>query len=204
MAARESAVKDRYRDAVLAVSGATWSAACLPPVVVAWDGSGAPAWARQLQDAAPYEWIRSIARSVGARDDYEVFGVLVAPAFVLIGLALLPRARAAGRWTALLAWLTLLGAPVVCLSYIGHALPEPWHEMWGWEIPLLTAMAICGVIAGVLAYRPHRLPLWWAGLLACTIGVLAGSTVLFTYFPHGSLIGYGVEVAILALGAPHD
>lgn len=102
----------------------------------------------------------------------------------------------------MLAWLTLLGAPVVTFSYVGHGPPYPWHEMWGWEMPLLTAMAICGIIAGVLAFRPHRLPLWWSSVLAATIGVLTISTVLFTYVPHGSLIGFGLEVAVLALGEP--
>lgn len=90
------------------------------------------------------------------------------------GLALLPRARVAARWTGLLAWLTLLGAPVV-LSYVGHALPEPWHRMWGWEIPLRTAMAICGVVAGVVVFRSHRLPLWWAALLTATIAFSWGA-----------------------------
>jgi hypothetical protein len=190
------------QDAVLACLGAAWSAFLLPPVVVAWDGAAAPDWAHHLTGAAPYDWIRSVAARAGAPGDYEAFGVLVAPAFLLIGLALLPRARVAGRWTGLLAWLTLLGAPVVALSYVGHALPEPWHLMWGWEIPLLAAMAICCVVAGVFAFRPHRLPLWWAALLAATVSILAGSTALFTYFPHGSLIGYGLGVAVLALGEP--
>jgi hypothetical protein len=98
--------------------------------------------------------------------------------------------------------LTLLGAPVAALSYMGHALPEPWHALWGLEIPLLLAMGICAVVAGVAAARLHRLPLWWAALLAATVGVLAVSTLLFTYFPHGSLVGYGLEVAVLALGEP--
>ena len=170
--------------------------------MVAWDGAGGPDWAHQLSAASPYDWVRSAAATLGAPGDYETFGVLVAPAFLLIGVALLPRARVAGRWTGTLAWLTLLGAPVAALSYMGHALPEPWHALWGLEIPLLFAMGICAVVAGVAAAWLHRLPLWWAALLAATVGVLAVSTLLFTYFPHGSLVGYGLEVAVLALGEP--
>jgi hypothetical protein len=41
----------------------------------------------------PYDWIRPVADRLGAPGDYEVFGVLVAPAFLLIGAALLPRAQ---------------------------------------------------------------------------------------------------------------
>lgn len=179
-----------------------WSAVVLPPAVVAWDGRNAPAWALQLAGGRPYSWMRAIGNDLGAPGDYVLFGVLVAPAFLLIGVSLLSRARIAGRWTAVLAWLTLLGAPVVTLSYVAYSLPPPWHAMWGMEIPLLVAMGICGVVAGVAAYVCHRLPLWWSALLAATIGVLTVSTVLFTYFPHGSLIGFGLEVAILAFFEP--
>ncbi len=202
---------NRRRDALLAATGAAWAGFVLPPVLVAWSGSDAPAWARHIAAGQPYDWIRSVGdrlgapgdyERLGAPGDYEVFGVLIAPAFVLIGLALLPRARVAGRWTAVLAWLTLLGAPIVTLSYVGHALPDPWHAMWGLEIQLLTAMAICGIVAGVFAFRSHQLPLWWAALLGATIGVLIISSVLFAYFPHGTLIGFGIEVAVLALGEP--
>ncbi|WP_353950465.1 hypothetical protein V6K52_12570 [Knoellia sp. S7-12] len=146
--------------------------------------------------------MRPIGNDLGVPGDYVLFGVLVAPAFLLIGVSLLPRARIAGRWTAVLAWLTLLGAPIVTLSYVASSLPSPWHAMWGLEALLLVAMGICGVVAGVAAYVTHRLPLWWSSLLAATIGVLTISTVLFTYFPHGSLIGFGVEVAILAFFEP--
>jgi hypothetical protein len=54
----------------------------------------------------------------------------------------------------------------------------------------------------VAAYVSHRLPLWWSALLVATIGVLTISTVLFAYLPHGSLIGFGLEVAILAFFEP--
>jgi hypothetical protein len=184
----------------MAVVGSLWAAFLLPPQVVAWDGAAAPSWARRLEDAAAYNWVRDVAASLRVSDDYALFGALVAPSFLLIGVALLPSARAAGRWTRALALLTLLGAPIAVLSYVSHDLDAPWRYFWGAEIPLLLALCICGVVAGVISYRRHHLPGWWAALLGSTVVVLLASTALFTYFPHGSLVGYGVEAAVLAIG----
>lgn len=178
----------------LALLGSLWAAFLLPPQVVAWDGEAAPAWGERLADAAPYGWIRQAG---GGVDDYVLFGALVAPSFLLIGLALLPVGRVAGRWTTALAWLTLLGAPAVLVSYPASGWEGPWSVLWGLEIPLLLAMGLCGIVAGVRAYRRRRLPGWACFLLGATVLVLGVSTGVFTYFPHGSLVGYGIEVAVL-------
>jgi hypothetical protein len=167
---------------------------------VAWDGTRAPGWARRLEDAAPYDRVRDVAAGLQVSDDYALFGALVAPSFLLIGTALLPSARVAGRWTGAVALLTLLGAPVAVISYVSHDLDTPWSYLWGAEIPLLLVIGICAVVAGVVGYRQRHLPGWWAALLASTMLVLVASTALFTYLPHGSLVGYGVEVAVLAIG----
>ena len=191
---------DRQRINIgMALAGALWSAFLLPPQVVAWDGSSAPTWARRLAEAAPYDGLRRLAAAVGISDEYALFGSLVAPSFLLIGLAMWRAVGATGRWTRLVALLTILGTPIVLLSYLGYDAGEPWRYFWGTEFFLLIAIGIFAVPAGVVAHRHHRLRRDRAALLASTIVVLAVSTALFTYFPHGSLIGYGLEVAVLAM-----
>ncbi|MEV0285883.1 hypothetical protein AB0H36_17345 [Kribbella sp. NPDC050820] len=184
----------------MAVIGSIWAAFLLPPQLVAWDGIAAPIWAQRLADTTPYDAIRRLAAALSISDDYTLFGTLVAPSFLLIGTALLPAARIAGRWTVTFAVLTMLGAPVTVISYVSPHLEAPWQYLWGAEIPLLLAICLCSIPTGVLAYRPHRLPGWWATLLGSTTVVFIASTALFEYFPHGTLVGYGAEVAVLTLG----
>jgi hypothetical protein len=186
----------------MAAAGAAWAAFLLPPQLVAWDGGNAPNWAQRFAYAAPYDGIRSLAADVGIGDEYALFGSLVAPSFLLIGTALLLSLGATSRWTRLTAILTILGMPISVLSYIGHDADAPWRYFWGAEIPLLLAIGLCAVPAGIMAYRHRNLRGWRAALLASTTLVLIGSTALFTYFPHGSLVGYGVEVALLAMRPP--
>ncbi|MFG1820661.1 hypothetical protein ACGFIF_43365 [Kribbella sp. NPDC049174] len=187
----------------MAVVGSIWAAFLLPPQLVAWDGASAPEWARRLDGSVPYDWVRDVAAGLQISDDYALFGALLAPSFLLIGTALVPAARVAGRWTGAVALLTVLGAPITVISYVGHDLGPPWDSLWGAEIPLLLAICICAAVAGVVSYRRHHIRGWWAGLLGSTTVVLVASTALFDYFPHGSLVGYGVEVAVLAIGLGH-
>ncbi|WP_146901663.1 hypothetical protein [Cellulomonas aerilata] len=165
-----------------------------------WDGDAAPGWARRLEGAESFDLIRAAGAAAGIRDHYVLFGLLIAPSFILIGVPLLRASQAVGRSTAVLAWSTLLGAPASLMSYGGVGLGDPWDLFWGAEIPLLLAVCVCGAVAGVLAYRRHRVPVWWAALLAATPVVIVAGTAVFSYFPHGSLVGYGVEVAALAVG----
>ena len=183
----------------MALAGAAWSAFLLPPQVVAWDGENAPRWTQRFAYAAPYDGIRRLAADLSIGDQYALFGSLVAPSFLLIGTALLLSLGATSRWTRLTALLTILGMPIALLSYLSHDADAPWRYFWGAEIPLLLAIGLCAVPAGIMAYRHCRLRGWRAALLSSTILVLVGSTALFTYFPHGSLVGYGVEVALLAM-----
>ena len=191
----------RAQDAVLACLGAAWSAFLLPPVVVAWDGAGAPDWAHQFAEAAPYEWVRSAAVIAESPGDYETFGVLVAPALLLIGsgtsapsagrrpldrpAGLVDAARRTGgaelrgpRSTRALAQDVGLGDPTP------HCHGDLWRRRGSGRLSVPPAAAV----VGGATHRHHR--------------ILVGSTVLFTYFPHGSLIGYGLEVAVLALAEP--
>jgi hypothetical protein len=182
----------------MAIVGSAWSAFLLPPQLVAWDGENAPGWAQWLACAAPYNHIRGLAAGLGFHDDYALFGSLVAPAFLLIGVAMLLAVGRTGRWTRLVGMLTIIGMPVVLLSYLGHEADAPWKYFWGADGLLLLAIGVCAIPAGVLAYRHRQLRRWRAVLMALTIVILVGGMALFSYWPHGSLVGYGIEVAILA------
>ena len=96
--------------------------------------------------------------------------------------------------------LTIIGAPVTLLSYLGHNADAPWKYFWGTEGLLLLAIGVAAIPAGILAYQHRQLGGWRATLLTSTIFVIGTGTSLFAYWPHGSLVSYGVEVALLATG----
>ncbi|HEY5981012.1 MAG TPA: hypothetical protein VIT41_15415 [Microlunatus sp.] len=187
-----------WSNVVLAGVGAAWSAFLLPPQLLTWSGSGAPDWADRLAGASPYRAIRRVAATQGVFDDYALFGSLVAPSFLVIGLALWRALGSTGRWTRIMAIVTMLGTPIVILSYTGHAATGLWRSFWGTEIFVLLAIGLCAIPASILAYQHGRLAGWRFGLLISTLLVLITSTVLLTYWPHGTLVGYGIEVALLA------
>lgn len=186
-----------------ALLGSAWAAFLLPPQLTDWDGPRAPAWAQRLDGSAPYDLLRQAGSALGVVDDYVLFGVLVAPSFVLVGVPLLAASRGVGRAARATGWLTILGAAVTIASYGGYGLGEPWDVLWGIEGLLLIVVGVVALVAGLRALRTRRVPRWWAVMLAATVVVLVVSTLAFTYFPHGTLVAYGVEVAVLA-GASGD
>jgi hypothetical protein len=187
--------------AIAGLAGAVWAAVLLPPQLVAWDGAAAVGWARRLDTSVPvYGWVRDGATALGISDWYAFFGAAVAPSFALIGIALVPVARRVGRTGALLAGLTLLGAPLIVGSYLAHDLERPWRYLWGSEMILLLAIGIAGIVAGFVASRKPGIARWWALLLGATPAILVGSTAVFTYIAHGTLVGFGLEAAALSVG----
>lgn len=79
------------------LAGAAWALLLLPPVLVAWDGAGAPGWAiRVSEDAGIYDAVRQFGRAVGLGDPYVLFGLGASISFALIGYSLLGTRAAAG------------------------------------------------------------------------------------------------------------
>ncbi len=185
---------------LLALAGSAWALFLLPPQLVAWEGVNAPTWAHALSAGAAYDVVRRAGDVVGLEDDYLLFGAPVALSWLMVGWPLWPLVRRAGRWTGVVAGLTFLGAPVTVASYLAADAPQPWHRLWGAEIWVLLAICAAGLVAGATAAWRRRLPRWWSVLMGATALVLVGATILFGgYFPHGSLVGLGLEVAVLAL-----
>ncbi|MCD2442297.1 hypothetical protein LQ757_08400 [Agromyces sp. SYSU K20354] len=101
----------------------------------------------------------------------------------------------------MLGWLLLVAAPLTLLSYLNHRTDAPLHILWGAEGVALLAICLWAMIVALAAPRDVA-RVWERLLLAATLPIVVGATVLFTYWPHGSLIGLGLEAAALAAWAP--
>ncbi len=175
------------------MTGAAWALFLLPQQLVAWDGQKAPSWARSVDSLPVYGLIRDLD-GPGGLELYAWAGVLLVPAWILIGWPLLGYGKLPGVVGALF----LLGAPVSVASYLAESAPAPWQSLWGAEIFVLLAIPLAAVAAAISA-RARHFPTWWWALMACTLLVTVGSTAAFGYFPHGTLVGLGAEVGVLAL-----
>lgn len=180
-----------------ALAAALWALFLLPPQQAAWSGPHSPRWLRVLDDLPVYDGIRDWLRGLGEYDFYLVFGTAVAPSFLLIWLATGPSFAALGRSGRVLGWATLLGAPVTLLSYLNHASNAPLRFMWGTEFLVLVFIGVCASVAAITARR-HGIPLWERVLVGSTLPILVISTFALSYWPHGTLIGYAAEAAVLA------
>lgn len=187
---------------ITAIAAALWALVLLPPQQQAWSGVFAPRWLRVLDDLPVYDAIRGWLHTVGLHDFYLVFGAAVALSFVLVWWATGPAFAALGWSGRVLGWLTLLGAPVTALSYLNHAVDAPLHALWGGEAFVLMLIGIWAVVVAIAAPRGRGIPGWERGLLGATLPILVVSTLVFSYWPHGTLIGFGVEAAVLAALAP--
>ena len=101
----------------------------------------------------------------------------------------------------MLDWLVLISAAVTLLSYLNHSTDAPLHVLWGAEALALLAICLWAMIVALVAPRGVP-PVWERLVLAATLPIVVGATILFTYWPHGSLIGLGIEAAVLAAWAP--
>lgn len=175
------------------MTGAAWALFLLPPQLVAWDGQEAPSWARSADSTPVYALVRNLD-GAGGLELYAWAGVLLVPAWILIGWPLFGY----GNLPGVVGVLFLLGAPVSVASYLAESAPAPWRSLWGAEIFVLLAIPVAAIAAAISA-RSRHFPTWWWALMASTLLVTVASTAAFGYFPHGTLIGLGVEVGALAL-----
>lgn len=178
---------------LLAGFGGLWAGLTLPLTATAF-GSQQWAWV--------FDYPIYVAARQWASNPYEVFGALASVAFLAIGIALFPDLGRAGWAGAMMAWLIIVGAPITALSYMNASERAPLHFVWGWEFFVLVAVGLSGIPAALTA--GHR---WRSGvriLLGMTLVVLALGTLVFGYWPHGSLVLLAVEAIVIIAAAPRD
>lgn len=186
-----------------ALAAALWAFFLLPPQQAVWSGSGAlPEWLMVLERLPVYDGIRLQLQSIGQADLYLVFGSAVSLSFVLLWFATGPVLATLGAPGRALGALLLLGAPITALSYLNHAEDAPLHALWGAEAFLLIGIGIWAFVAALIAGRRAEVPRWERLLLGMTLPILVASTVVLTYWPHGTLVGLGIEVCAIAAWGP--
>ncbi|MFC9558469.1 hypothetical protein [Agromyces sp. NPDC056965] len=185
-----------------ALLAAVWAFFLLPPQQAVWSGVYIPAWLGALDELPVYDGIRSSLHAAGLHDLYLVFGAAASASFVLVWIATGPALAALGWSGRVLGWLVLAGGVVTALSYLNHPTEAPLHGIWGGELFVLLAIGVWAIVTAAAAPRGVGIPGWERWLLAATLPVLVGSTVLLTYWPHGSLVGLALEGAVLAAWAP--
>lgn len=187
---------------VAALAAALWALFLLPPQQQAWSGVFAPRWLRVLDDLPVYDALRGWLHTLGQHDFYLVFGAASALSFVLIWWATGPTFAALGWSGRVLGWLVLLGAPVTALSYLNHPVDAPLHALWGGEAFALMLIGIWALVVAIAAPRRRGIPWWERVLLGLTLPIMIVATLALSYWPHGTLIGFGVEAAVIAAAAP--
>ena len=187
---------------VIALIAGAWAFFLLPPQQAAWSGAGSPAWLRSLDAMPIYDGLREALPATGTSDAYLVFGSAASASFVLLWFATGPVLAALG-WSGRVLWALLLAAaPVTLLSYLNHPADAPLHALWGAEAFALIAIGLWGVVVAFSAPRRRGIPLWERILVGSTLAVIVLATLAFTYWPHGSLVGLGLEAVVLAGFAP--
>ena len=178
---------------LLAGFGGLWAGLTLPLTATAF-GSQQWAWV--------FDYPIYVAARQWASNPYEVFGALAAFAFLAIGIALFPDLRRAGWAGAVMVWLIIVGAPITALSYMNASERAPLHFIWGAEFFVLVAVGLSGVPAALTAGRRWRMAV--RILIGMTLVVLALGTLVFGYWPHGSLVLLAVEAMVIIAAAPRD
>lgn len=184
---------------ILALVAAVWAFVLLPPQQHAWSGAYAmPRWLFVLNELPPYDAVRRWLVAVGQPDFYLAFGAAASVSFALIWLATGPAFAALGWSGRVLGWLMLAGAPVTLLSYLNNPDAGPLRWLWGAEAFVLLAIGGWAIVVAIIAPRGAGIPVWERVLIGATLPVIVVSTLLLTYWPHGSLVGLGLEAAALA------
>jgi hypothetical protein len=198
-------MRSRLSFVLAGVGASVWAFFLLPPQLQVWaGGAGMPGWLRALNELPVYDGLRAGLDGVGLTDHYAVLGAAIAPSFVLLAIALRPITRTLGILGGVLYWVTLLSALLVVVSYVTHALPRPWNALWGTEALALAFIGLLAIACAILAILRRARPTWPVVMLMLVLPVLVASTLLFGYWPHGSLILLGLWVAGIAVGWPES
>jgi hypothetical protein len=192
----------RIWSVVIALIAAGWAFFLLPPQQAAWSGADSPAWLRALDAMPVYDGLRQTLPATGTSDAYLVFGAAASVSFVLLWLATGPVLAALGCSGRVLGALLLAAAPITLLSYLNHPADAPLHVLWGAELFALLAIGLWGLVVAFAAPRRRGIPIWERILVGSTLPVVVVATFALTYWPHGSLVGLGLEAAVLAGLAP--
>jgi hypothetical protein len=157
-----------------------------------------PRWLFEVNRIGAYDAVRGWLVANGQPDFYLVFGAAASASFVLIWLATGPVLSVLGWSGRVLGWLILTGAPVTVLSYLNHPADAPLRPIWGAEAFVLIAIGLWAVVVAFAAPRTSGVPVWERLLLGSTLPVLVIATAALGYYPHGTLVGLGLEAAALA------
>ena len=184
-----------------ALIAAAWAFFLLPPQQAVWSGDGSPPWLVALDSQPVYDGIRLWLASMGLHDYYLVFGAAASVSFLLLWFATGPTFIALGWSGRVLGWLLLVASAFTVLSYLNSPTDAPLHLFWGAEGVGLLAICLWAMVVAIAAPRDVA-PVWERLVLAATLPIVVGATILLTYWPHGSLVGLGLEAAALAAWAP--
>jgi hypothetical protein len=181
-----------------AFAATLWAFLLLPPQQSAWSGADIPPWLGALDRMPLYDGIRLWLQAIGQQDFYLAFGAAASVSFVLVWFATGPILAEFGRLGRVLGALVLLTAPITALSYLNHPQDAPLHGLWGAEAFMLIFIGVLALVVAIFARRGSGVPVWERVLLGLTLPILVASTFLFTYWPHGTLVGFGLQAAALA------
>lgn len=178
-----------------------WALFLLPPQLVEW--GDAPAWAERLNDSSFYRGVGSLRETIGLHDAYLASGSAIALAVLLLWWANGPVMRWLGWSGRVFNAVLLTLAPVTVLSYASYKETSPIHFLWGAEAFVLIALAVAGIVVAAVTRAPRVRP-WVRILMGATVLVEVVFTVVFTYYPHGTLIGLAVQSGILGPLGPRE
>ena len=186
---------------VFAGLAGAWALFLLPPQLLAW--YDAPGWAIALDRSGFYRGVHQLVAGLGPRDDYLVFGSAISISMMVLWWSTGPVMAWLGWTGRLFNAILLLLAPLTFLSYLNHAESAPLRLLWGSEGLGLIVLGVAGILAAVFTRAPHVR--WWQRvLLAATLPIEMAFTVLFGYWPHGTVVGLALQACVLAAFAPRE
>ncbi|MGC5224737.1 hypothetical protein ACPW96_19400 [Micromonospora sp. DT81.3] len=176
-----------------------WALFLLPLQLLAW--YDAPEWATALDRSAFYRGVHEFVAGLGLRDDYLVFGSAISVSMVLLWWSTGPVMAWLGWSGRVFSAMLLLLAPLAFLSYLNRADSAPLRVLWGSEALGLMVLGVAGILTAVVTRAP-RVKSWQRILLAATLPIELAFTLLFGYWPHGTVVGLALQACLLAAFAP--